>query len=167
MAQCLTQRKVDQQCLIMHDVTITRWVGGRDWLQQLCIVNIDACRKTQETFISFYFISFIRCADGFSDFSRRFWYSSRSLDITFRLFQMTSGANKMDRLDDHGHVSNISSDQYNDSVHPLYYFNDECLAATGNASSACINGTSSRNRTLPLADYYYQYEWRLDYQLNY
>jgi len=27
---------------------------GRDWLQQLFLVNIKDCKNTQETFISFY-----------------------------------------------------------------------------------------------------------------
>ena len=30
---------------------------GRDWLQLLCLMNIDACKNTQETFILFRFIS--------------------------------------------------------------------------------------------------------------
>jgi len=30
----------------------------RDWLQRLCLVNIDACKITQETLISFHFISY-------------------------------------------------------------------------------------------------------------
>jgi len=34
-------------------------LAGRDWLQQLCLVNIDYCRNVQETFILFYFISHV------------------------------------------------------------------------------------------------------------
>jgi len=38
---------------------------GRDWLQQLCLVNTDACKNTQETlfyFILFYFALNVRTA---------------------------------------------------------------------------------------------------------
>jgi len=34
---------------------------GRDWLQQLCLVTIDDCKNTQETFILLYFIPFHAC----------------------------------------------------------------------------------------------------------
>jgi len=32
-------------------------LAGRDWLQQLGLVNVDGCKNTHETFILFYFIS--------------------------------------------------------------------------------------------------------------
>jgi len=42
----------------MHEITITHWVVAGTWLaatmQQLCLMNIDAFKNTQETFILFY-----------------------------------------------------------------------------------------------------------------
>jgi len=41
----------------MHDVTMSIELMGRDWLQQLCLVNIDDCTKHKKHLISrlFYF----------------------------------------------------------------------------------------------------------------
>ena len=56
--QSLTETEANNsmQCLIMHDVTVTRYeLVGRDWLQQLCLVVIGACKNMQETFTLFQF----------------------------------------------------------------------------------------------------------------
>jgi len=41
--------------LVAQPGVLTLTLVGRDWLQQLFIVNTDDCENTQETLISFYF----------------------------------------------------------------------------------------------------------------